>query len=279
MKVLESFYKPDITYLMPCWDSPELLEVSVPSLIASLTLPSQIIIILHDYDEKSVEICRKHNVEFICNSFNYGPAGVDLAYCMIRGSYVSNVNSDMLFYPGWDKKALEIIEKNYPCSVSPMLVEPNPATPFVHFNPGPWGNPDMQQNFNDFIDNDGPNKQTKLEMVDRTTFSHPILVKFKDFADVGGYSGNFNNKWFEVSGGRGLDNDFAFRLWKHHDSNFKFILSASIFCYHGGSLGSTKIAHFGDANEIFLEVNGVTSEYFYEQINNWEPLAITSTKK
>lgn len=259
---------PEVSYVMPCWMSPELLAVSIPSLIESLTVPSQIIVILNDYDRESIEICRQYNVEFIASHYNYGPAGVDFAVPMLRGNYVCNVNSDMLFYPGWDKPIVETLNNNPNLAMSPILVEPTQDSPWVRFNGGGF-NKQTNENFITFINADGPNHQKNIACGDRVCYNHPIFVRRDDHLHVGGYSNNFNREWMKIGGGRGMDDDYAFRLW--HKLGYSFLATWDSFVYHGVSLNARKDrSQKGDAYALFEKQNGMTISDFHQFIKYWK---------
>lgn len=263
---------PYITYLIPCWMSPELLTICIPSLIKSLTLPSQIIIILNEYDKKSVEICTHYGVEFITTHINYGPAGVDLALPMIRGEYVANVNSDMLFYPGWDKPIYEKLVSNKICTVSPILVEPQKNTPWIHFNPSGFSH-EANKKFTQFIEQGGPNQQTAFGCGDRVSYNHPIFVHRDIHTLVGGYSNNFNKDWMErtLPKCRGLDNDYACRIWEKTSGTCKFIATWDSFVYHASNLNTAKIAeNKPSAEDLFQKDHGMSTAEFDTKIKYWK---------
>jgi glycosyltransferase involved in cell wall biosynthesis len=117
----------DLAILMPCWKSPELLAIAIPSLIKASKSNHEIIVILNEADTESIHILDELNIHHIDLGSNIGPSSVDYAIPYIEKigfKYVANVNSDMLFSDGWDIELIKLLESNYPCSTSACLVEP-----------------------------------------------------------------------------------------------------------------------------------------------------------
>jgi len=70
------------TIIMPSWKSPELLKLSIPSLINSTN--SKIIIVLNEIDEESKKIVEENNIVYISRKDNLGPSSVDLALNLVH---------------------------------------------------------------------------------------------------------------------------------------------------------------------------------------------------
>jgi len=251
----------DIAILIPCWKAPELLRVCVPSVLESIMTDSEIIVVLNEADEESVEVLDAMGVKHIDKDTNYGPSAVDFAIPYVQENgfrYVANVNSDMLFSKGWDMTAIRILENRRPCSVSFPLVEPNS-------NCGP---PIRIKDEIDFFDDESSRifnqnvEDGKYRTIETTACSHPIVVTIEDFLLVGGYSDNMDMRWVEVCGNK-LDPYFAFRLYEVYGSKFGLIRTNEGFVYHHVSYNKTKFgASFKSGASYFRGKTGMSFSDF-----------------
>jgi glycosyltransferase involved in cell wall biosynthesis len=221
----------DIALLIPAFKVPELLNVSIPSLKESITTDSEIIVILNEADQESIEILDSLKIKHIDKEQNFGPSAIDFAIPYIKEQnfkYISNINTDMLFHKGWDKKAISILKSNSPCSVSPTLVEPKPK----HDPPVRICDSDLNifEKDANFIFNERVNTG-KYSTIECVACNHPITCTVEDFLAVNGYSDNMDNNWIRVLG-NALDPYFAYRLNALYNGNFNFIRTNEIFVYH-----------------------------------------------
>ena len=242
----------DIAILMPCWKSPELLKISIPSLMKSITTNSEIIVILNEVDQESASFLDEKGIKHIDKSENYGPSAIDFAIPYIKEvgfKYVANVNSDMLFGEGWDSELIKFLKKNKPCTVSCCLVEPLNTKHSV-FDKLDFYNPNSHDLFNENI------KKGKYVADIISCYYHPILCTVEDYLSVNGYSDNMDEIWVELKG-RGLDDDFPYRLYKKNSGNFKFLRSNKAFVYHGVSMNSVKLKVRQPGHTAFKKKNGI----------------------
>jgi hypothetical protein len=242
--------------VMPSWKGPELLAVSIPSILKSFKEDSKLFVILNEVDKESLEICQDYKVDFIALSQNCGTLAVDFVLPWCSCEYFLNINSDMMPTEGFDVDLINNIEKYYPASSSCGLIEPSVTNTSGFF---------IQDNFE--WSEEGYkelNRKFKTGMWNRShkiSWSHPILCKVEDLIKVGGYSGNFD--WRFVSG-HSNDELFPWRLKRLH-SNFKFIGSGTSFVFHLVSRTNKKLPkEFNDRHnmEIFKEVTGITNAQF-----------------
>jgi GT2 family glycosyltransferase len=244
----------DIAILMACWKVPELLKVSVPSILKSLSTDSELIIILNEADKESIDYLDSIGVKHIDKDINYGPSAVDFAIPYVKEQdfkYVANVNSDMLFSDGWDNIIIKIMEENKPCTVSCCLVEPDTKSePPVRIIDSVDFFGDGNTVFNENV------KNGKYETIEMIGTNHPIICTTEDFLKVNGYSDNMDKKWVEVCG-NSLDPYFVFRLYKLYGENIKFIRTNKVFVYHNSSYNRKK----------FNVINKSGREYFKIKTN------------
>ena len=252
----------DLAILVASWKSPELLEVVIPSLLKSSKSNFEIIVVLNEIDDESAQLLRFLNVTYFGITSNDGPAAIDYAipYMKEQGfKYVANINNDMIFSDGWDIDLINLLEANKPCTTSSSMVEPNSGDYFLSDDLGDFYNPNNHDWFNENVKN---NKYiTPLSI----SYNPPLLCRFDDYIDVGGYSDNMKQVWIDLKG-KGLDDDFAYRLYKKYGDNFKFIKSNKSFVYHGGSLTIKKVP-FQSGRQAFLDNNGISIDEFREKIN------------
>lgn len=222
-----------LTILMPSWQEPEVLKVSIPYLLKSYTVETQTIVILNEGDKESVQFLSQFpEVEFIKLNKNYGPLAVDWALPMITGEYVANVNADMIFPPGWQDEVLDIAAAYYPCTSSCHLVETfHSNNPVVSVdNLGDWFSPKSAEQF---LANYKAGNYILPKLV---SYTHPIVTLTEDFQKVGGYS-NFDLNWFP---GGGLDDWYPFKL-KKLNPKYNFISAGNACVFHGSSFTSRKL--------------------------------------
>lgn len=241
----------DVAILMSCWKSPELLEISIPSLLKSIKTNSEIIVILNEPDIESINILKKYNIKRIDVMSNDGPAAIDYAipYMQQIGfKYVANINSDMLFSENWDGELINLYKKNKPCTVSCCLVEPikggQGIFDFLDF---------YKKNSHDLFNKNLKNNKYKTNLT--YAYNHPILCSFNDYMVVNGYSNGLKKIWID-SKGKGLDDDFPYRLYKKFGNDFKFIKSNKSFVYHAVSINSKKLKQRIVGNIPFKKENG-----------------------
>ena len=249
-----------LTILMPSWQEPEVLKVSIPYLLKSYTVETQTIVILNEGDKESVQFLSQFpEVEFIKLNKNYGPLAVDWALPMITGEYVANVNADMIFPPGWQDEVLEIAAAYYPCTSSCHLVETFQSNnPVVSVDDlGNWFSLEAAENF---LTNYKNNKYLLPKLV---SYTHPIITLTEDFQKVGGYS-NFDLNWFP---GWGLDDWYPFKL-KNLNPKYNFITAGNSCVFHASSLTSRKLpAHLRKDNaDYFKQLTGKTIQQFRQEI-------------
>jgi len=248
--------------LLPCWKAPELLRVCVPSLLASSSKDSELIVILNEADPESIAYLDALGVKHIDHPENLNVSGLDLAIPYIKEQghrYVSVVSSDMLYSDGWDTALIDDVEANYPASASACLVEPILNG---------WDLYDSIDFFSSgahelFVRNVQSGKYATKEDV---RYNHPILCRTEDFLAINGYSDGMDMKWVDAQG-RALDDWYAYRLYKLHEG-FKFINSKRAFVYHAVSLNTKKhpIPYDGRGGQYFQSLTGMKVSEFYDVI-------------
>lgn len=252
----------DLAILMPCWKSPELLKVSIPSLLKSTKSKYEIIVILNEADPESIMYLDELKIKHINLEDNIGPSAVDYAIPYIKENnfqYIANVNSDMIFSDHWDTKLIKELKDNYPCSTSSTLIEPSHNG--FKFN---FFSELCHLYFNEFL-----LQHPQAEIEEDFYWGHPILCKTDDFLSVNGYSDNLDKKWIE-NNGRALDGYFAYRLFILHNKKFRFIKVKNSFVYHAISLNTNKydIPKKSNGPKLFEEITKINASKFEEYLKN-----------
>jgi len=257
----------ELAILFASWKSPELLKVVIPSLLKSTKSDFEIIVVLNEADKESSDYLHSMNISHFYNNKNEGPSAVDYAIPYIKDvkfKYVVNINNDMIFSDGWDIELIKLLEKNKPCSVSCSMVEPIEGDYFFYDNLGDFCDPDNHDIFNKKV------KNNKYVCDLSVSYNPPIMCTLDDFLSVGGYSNNMKIEWIGLFG-KGLDDDFAYRLYQKYNGNYKFIKSNKSFVYHGGSLTINKLP-FQSGRETFQNINGISIDEFRKKINLGEKI-------
>jgi len=261
----------DITVLIPCYKSPELLNVSVNSLIESITMNVQIIVILNEADQKSKDLLNSINIPHIDLEKAYGPAAVDYAIPYIDSKYVLIAQSDHIFYIGWDKILVDLI--NYRSDIMFAccgIVEPFKNNPIIHYDRlGDFINPITKKNF--YI-NCAANKYNNNKYY--ISDMQPSLCRTEDFKKINGYSNNFRKEWFNITACRGLDIDYVRRMWLLYDKKGYSIATNKTVVYHGVSKNQNKYPKSGNGKQIFKDVTGTTINEFYEEFKLYSPVKL-----
>jgi len=253
----------DIAILLPCWKSPELLKVCIPSLRSSIITDSEIVVILNEPDDESLSYLNEQGITTILSDMNLGPSAVDLAIPYMRSTgfkYVANVNSDMLFSYGWDKHLIDLLVERYPCTTSGCLVEPLESIHCIYENFEDFLAPGLNEIFHDNF------MSGKYKTEVSISYNHPILCKYEDYINVHGYSNNMEQVWIDLKG-KGLDDFFVYRLYHLHNKNFSYWKSDKAFIYHGVSLNSNKLSVRIPGHSVFFQKTGIAITDFRKIIN------------
>jgi len=223
-----------LSIVLCSWKSPELLKSCINSIQKSASVDYKILVALNEGDKDSCQFLLENNINFIRLGENYGTLSVDFLSNLARSEYWININDDMLFHEGWDNDLISIIESNGNCSASCHLVEPigtdNPVVDIDNLGPI------CESTYSQFIYNVKSGKYIRPNNI--ISYTHPIMIRTSDYFKIGGYSDHFDMNWFP---GYGLDDFFAYRLYKTYDWNFKCITSKNSCVYHGISQTNNKL--------------------------------------
>lgn len=249
------------------WKSPSLLKNCLTSLKKAKTVPTIIVAIIQERDDESIKVCQDLDIEYINIPRNLGALlAVDFILPFLTTDYIAIINDDMIFPVGWDKKLIETIENNYPCSASALLVERSNKDPLYQKNVASDDLGEIDENtfekFNEKYKNGFYKRPSTLSR------QHPIILKTKDFISVNGYTDGWDFNWYP---GHCLDDYFAFRLLQNN-KNFKFILNGDVAVYHGVARTVRKLENLNQYNTegYFRHKTNTSTFEFRKQIGEFE---------
>lgn len=249
------------------WNSPHLLKGCVSSILAGLKNENDgIAVVLNESDLESMSFLMRQNIPFISLPENRGVLAIDYLKPFIENSeYFMNTNDDMLFDLSFSDELVNTIEDNYPASASCRLVENffsnNPCV-VVDQSLKSEISSETYKNFMAKVNEGSYHSPSKV-----ISYCHPICVKSKDYLAVGGYSSNWD---MSFRSGYGMDDFFAYKLWKLHDYAFKHICTNKSFVFHCSSSTMKKLPQkIRDENNMvnFLNKTGISIQQFRQAIN------------
>lgn len=262
--------KHQVSVIVPSWNNIDLLKKFVPNFKKTTKLDTKLFIALNEPKDGSEQYLRDENINCVILDKNYGTLAVDFLWSFIYNSlYVVNANDDSLFYPGWDKDLVNLLQDKNVAAAQVRGIEKGYKDGIVCI-----GDPDLPDWLDDnaekvFFQNVESNKY-KCDLI--KGLFHPICCRSTDFFNVGGYS-NFDLEWIP---GHSLDTFFAWKLWRLYDQNCKFLCSNSSFYYHGSSMTNNKVKTIDPElnnrhnSDYFISKTGLTHKEFHKLIGYGE---------
>jgi GT2 family glycosyltransferase len=122
--------------LIPTWNNLEFLKLCINSLMKNSYYEIQIIVIVNEGNDGTLEWIRNQNgIDYIHSKFNIGICyGLNITRSLFKSEYIVYVNDDMYVLPGWDLELYKEIDrigtKNF--MLSGTMIEPqNTGNPCV----------------------------------------------------------------------------------------------------------------------------------------------------
>jgi hypothetical protein len=169
---------------------------------------------------------------------------IDFTIPFIKHEYTAIINDDMIFSIGWDKKLIETIEKNYPCTACAVLVERNNQDPLYQKNVISDDLGEIDETTFDKFNEKVKNGFYKIN--DSYSRQHPLILRTEDLFKVNGYTDGWDLNWYP---GHCMDDYFPYRLLKMNENpQYKDIIV--VF-----QTGMTEIEHknkFLEAGSLYL---------------------------
>jgi glycosyltransferase involved in cell wall biosynthesis len=246
--------KYEFSLLIPTWNNIEFLKVCVKSIQKNSHFNMQIIVIVNEGNDGTVEWLESlKEIDFIHSKTNIGICyGLNIARSLIKSEYLVYLNDDMYVLPDWDielyKEIEQIGHKNF--MLSGTMIEPyNTGNPCVIVKD--YG--DSIQNFKE----ESLLKEYKDLFFDDWNGSTwpPNVVHIEMWDLVGGMS-------IEYSPGMYSDPDFSRKLFEAGVRLFKG--KGNSLVYHFGGK-STKRIKRNNGKKTFLLKWGLTPRTFTEK--------------
>lgn len=245
----------DYTVLIPTWNNLEYLKLCVHSLEKNSNLNCQIIVIINEGSDGTLEWVRcKSNIDYIYSPVNLGIClALNSTRKLIKSEYIVYLNDDMYVLPNWDvnlfKRVKQLNTKLF--MLSSTMIEPfdtgNKCVVVANYGDS-ITNFDEQSLLNNFA------KHYRTDWLGSTWPPNVMHIDLWDW--VGGLS-------IEFSPGMYSDPDLSMKLYKAGVRYFLGIGNSLV--YHFGSK-STKIVKQNKGKYTFLLKWGITSNTFVTNI-------------
>jgi glycosyltransferase involved in cell wall biosynthesis len=237
--------------LIPTWNNLPYLQLCIRSIQSHSTLPIQIIVIVNEGKDGTLEWLRDEtDLDFVHAQQNIGICyGLNAARSLVLSDYIIYINDDMYVLPDWDGKMWKNIQSlsTKMFMLSSTMVEPTSTgneCVIVH---------DYGRDIESFKESELLANYTTLYRDNWSGSTWPPNVIHVDMWDlVGGFS-------IEFSPGMYSDPDLSMKLYKAGVRHFKGIGDSLV--YHFGSR-STKRVRKNLGRKTFLFKWGITSNTF-----------------
>jgi len=237
--------------LIPTWNNLPYLQLCIRSIQSHSTLPIQIIVIVNEGKDGTLEWLRDEtDFDFVHAQQNAGICyGLNAARSLVMSDYIIYINDDMYVLPDWDGK----MWTNIQCLGTKMFMLSS-----TMIEPTTNGNKctvvkDFGRDIESFKETELLENYTTLYRDDWSGSTWPPNVIHVDMWDlVGGFS-------IEFSPGMYSDPDLSMKLYKAGVRHFKGIGNSLV--YHFGSR-STKRVRKNLGRKTFLFKWGITSRTF-----------------
>ena len=253
IKVVDKIVEKDLRFsiLIPSWNNLEFLKLCVSSIRNNSSFNHQIIIVINEGNDGSLEWVDKQNdLDYIYSKTNIGICyGLNSSRSLIKTNYVVYANDDMYFLPDWDSEInnqiKEIGHDNF--MLSSTMIEPTET-----------GNPcvivaDYGDSLSNFQEEKLLREYRGFEKKDWSGSTWPPnVLPLKLWDLVGGMSTEFSPGFYS-------DPDLSMKLWKLGVRYYKGVGNSRV--YHFGSK-STKRIKMNKGKKLFLNKWGVTSNFF-----------------
>jgi len=245
---------PHFSILIPSWNNLEYLKLCVRSIRENSSLSHQIIIIINQGNDGSLEwVKAQKDLDYVYAKENIGICyGLNITRSIILADYVLYANDDMYLLPNWDAELWEEIGQigHNEFMLSATMIEPfDTGNPSVII--GKYG--DKLENFQE---KKLLQEFASLPKEDWNGSTWPPNVMHRDLWDlVGGMSVEFHPGMYS-------DPDLSKKLWDVGIRYFKGVSKSRV--YHFGSKSTHRIKR-NIGSQTFLQKWGITSRTFTEE--------------
>jgi glycosyltransferase involved in cell wall biosynthesis len=241
---------PVFSILIPTWNNLEFLRLCIDSIRNNSAFTHQIIVIINEGTDGTIEWISQQNLDYILYHKNAGIChALNNARPLVRADYICYINDDMYLLPKWDKVLQDEITKlgHSDFLLSSTMIEPvNTGNKCVII--GDFGSDPYNFNEAELIEN---HEQLSIPDWSGSTWP-PVVLSIELWDSVSGLS-------LEFSPGMYSDPDLSMKLWMKGIRYFKGM--GKSHCYHFGSK-STKRIKRNNGHKTFIKKWGVSSSVF-----------------
>lgn len=248
-------FEPAFSIIIPSWNNIDYLKLCLNSIRKNSDLNHQIIIILNEANDGSLEwVQEQSDIDYIHAKENIGICyGLNSTRSLIKAEYILYANDDMYFLPHWDSFLIDEIKKigHQEFMLSATMIEPF-ETGNNSVIVAPFG-----ENIEDFKEEQLLATFESFEKEDWKGSTWPPNVIHRDLWDlVGGMSTEFHPGMYS-------DPDLSKKLWDAGVRYFKGVGKSRV--YHFGSKSTGRVKKNKGAH-TFLMKWGMTSGSFTKDI-------------
>jgi GT2 family glycosyltransferase len=251
--------------LIPSWNNLDYLKLCVRSIRQHSKHPHQIIVLINEGKDNSLEWVKKQkDIDYVYSPENLGICfGLNACRSLVHTDFMVYINDDMYLLPDWDdflwQEIKRIPHRNF--MLSSTMIEPYNIKNTCG----------LVKNFGDSLENFDEERLLKeFRQLEKPDWSGstwpPVLVPTELWDIVGGMS-------VEFSPGMYSDPDLSMKLWQAGVRYFKGLGNSRV--YHFGSK-STKRVKRNRGRNMFLKKYGITARYFVKYfLKRGEPFSGT----
>jgi GT2 family glycosyltransferase len=238
--------------LIPTWNNRPYLANCIRSIRQHSTYKHQIIVVVNEGADDTLDWLREQQIQFIHHPQNVGICiGLNSSTQLIKNDVVVYLNDDMYVLPDWDAHLINEIKSigHNQYMLSGTMIEPfDTGNDCVVI--GDYGT-DL-----DSFNEDGllENFQKPIKQDWNGASWPPIVIPTELWKKVGGMSEEF-------SPGMYSDPDLSMKLWNAGVRYFKGVSNSRV--YHFGSKSTAKLGK-NIGRKLFLQKWGISSRYFYK---------------
>lgn len=237
--------------LLPTWNNLPYLQLCIESIRRNSTLSIQIIVIVNDGSDGTIEWLEQQNtIDYVHAVQNIGICyGLNIARSLVKADYIVYLNDDMYVLPDWDTHLFNEIKKigHSDFMLSGTMIEPHST-----------GNScvvvkDFGTNPDNFREKELLDTYTTLYRNNWSGSTWPPNVVHRDLWDlVGGFS-------VEFTPGMYSDPDFSKKVYDTGVRIFKGVGTSLV--YHFGSKSTRRVKRNRGRNTFLLKW-GITARLF-----------------
>ncbi|NPD85782.1 glycosyltransferase [Lentimicrobium sp. L6] len=251
-------FKPAFSLIIPSWNNLPYLKLCVKSIRRNSDLKHQIIIILNEANDGSLEwVKEQSDLDYVYAQENIGICyGLNSTRQLLKSEYILYANDDMYLLPHWDQYLMEEVKNigHAEFMLSSTMIEPF-ETRNKSVIVAPFG-----ERLEDFREEELLANFEALEKTDWKGSTWPPNLMHRDMWDlVGGMSPEFHPGMYS-------DPDLSKKFWDAGVREFKGVAKSRV--YHFGSKSTGRVKKNKGAHTFLMKwgmTSGSFTKYFLER--------------